>query len=181
MLHEVEVRYPRLQKLIYSLIIAAKWLRPYFQAHSIVVITDQLLKAVLMSPDTFGRVAKWAVRLGEIDISFRPRSTLKAQVIADFIAECTWSITPMIGHTVDGGHEDDVPTTSAIEEISPIWTSYVDGSSNSSDCGMGLLLANLGGLTLEYALRFSFLASNNQAEYEDLLAGLRAADSLGMK
>ena len=88
-LHEAEVRYPRLQKLIYSLIVAVKRLQPYFQAHSTIVLTDQPLKAVLMSPDTFGRMAKWAVRLEEFDISFRPRSALKAQVIADFIAECT--------------------------------------------------------------------------------------------
>ena len=76
-LHEAEVRYPRLQKLIYSLIVVAKRLRPYFQAHSIVVLIDQPLKAILMSPDTFDRVAKWAVRLGEFDISFHPRSALK--------------------------------------------------------------------------------------------------------
>ena len=77
-LHEAEVRYPRLQKLIYSLIVAVKRLRPYFQAHSIIILTDQPLKAVLMSPDTFGPVAKWKVRLEEFDISFHPRSALKA-------------------------------------------------------------------------------------------------------
>ena len=43
------------------------------------------------------------------------------------------------------------------------------------------MLADPSGLTLEYALRFSFPASNNQAEYEALLAGLRAADGLGVK
>ena len=88
-LHEVEVRYPRLQKLIYSLIIVAKWLQPYFQAHLIVILTDQPLKAILRSPDTSNRVAKWTVRLGEFDISFHSRSALKAQVITDFIIECT--------------------------------------------------------------------------------------------
>ena len=58
---------------------------------------------------------------------------------------------------------------------------YVDETSNSGDCGAGLILADPGGLALEYALRFSFLVSNNQAEYEALLAGLRAVDGLGMK
>ena len=171
-LHEAEVRYLRLQKLIYSLIVAVKRLRPYFQAHSIIVLTDQPLKAVLMSPDTFDRVAKWTVRLEEFDISFCPRSALKAQVITDFIVECTWSLTPMIGHTIDGDHEDDVLTIAAIKGAGPIWTLYVDGASNSGGCGTGLMLADPSRLTLEYALRFSFSASNNQAKYEALLDGI---------
>ena len=45
-LHEVKIRYPKMQKLIYSIIVAAKRLRPYFQAHPIVVLTDQPLKAI---------------------------------------------------------------------------------------------------------------------------------------
>ena len=134
-----------------------------------------------MSPDTSGRVAKWAVRLGEFDISFRPRSALKAQVIADFITECTWGSTPMIKHSADSSHGDDIPIIDDIKDIVHVWTLYVDGASNSSGCSARLILANPDGLTLEYALRFSFSASNNQAKYEALLAGIRAIDGLGVK
>ena len=87
----------------------------------------------------------------------------------------------MIKHSVDGNHEDDVLTTGDIKEVDHVWTSYVDGASNSGGCGARLILADPNGMTLEYALRFSFSASNNQAEYEALLAGIRAIDGLGVK
>ena len=116
-LNEAEVRYPRLQKLIYSLIIVVKQLQPYFQAHSIIVLTDQPLKVILMSPNTFGQVAKWAIRLGEFDISFHPRSALKAQVIADFIVECTWGLTPMIKHLADSSHGEDISVANDVKDI----------------------------------------------------------------
>ena len=55
------------------------------------VLIDQPLKAILHQPDTSGRMAKWTVKLGEFDIQYRPRSSMKAQVLADFITECTIS------------------------------------------------------------------------------------------
>ena len=51
-------------------------------------------------------------------------------MIVDFIAECTWSMTPAIGPTADGNRGDDTLTTDTIEETGPIWTLYVDGASN---------------------------------------------------
>jgi len=58
---------------------------------------------------------------------------------------------------------------------------HVDGASNATGCGAGLMLAEPDGHAIEYALRFSFHASNNQAEYEALLAGLRIAKDLGVQ
>ena len=67
-LHNAEARYSRAEKMIYTPIISVQRLRPYFQVHSIVVLTDQPLKAILHHPDTLGRMAKWAVKLDEFDI-----------------------------------------------------------------------------------------------------------------
>jgi ribonuclease HI len=54
-------------------------------------------------------------------------------------------------------------------------TIYVDGSSNTKGCDAGMILENSEGLEIEYSLKFDFPASNNQAEYEACLAGIRMA------
>ncbi|XP_020225036.1 uncharacterized protein LOC109806916 [Cajanus cajan] len=59
------------------------------------------------------------------------------------------------------------------------WTLHVDGSSNCQGSGAGVILEGPKGITLEQSLRFRFKASNNQAEYEALLAGLRLAEDMG--
>ena len=58
------------------------------------------------------------------------------------------------------------------------WTLHVDGASNEQGSGAGLILKSPEGVMAEYALRFSFKTSNNQAEYEALIAGLRIAKDL---
>ncbi|CAA0836868.1 Unknown protein, partial [Striga hermonthica] len=78
-LHYAELRYPPMEKLAYALIIAARKLRPYFQEHSITVLTAHPLKQVLHRPDTSGRMIKWAVELGQFDIHYKPRTTIKGQ------------------------------------------------------------------------------------------------------
>ena len=84
-LHGAEVRYLNLEKMIYALVISTQRLRPYFQAHSVFVLSDQPLRAALQRPDTSGRIEKWAVKLSEYDISYLPRPAMKAQVLADFL------------------------------------------------------------------------------------------------
>lgn len=91
MLYDVETRYSKPEKNIFALIIFVQCLGPYFQAHSIVVLTNQPLKAILHRSDMSGRMAKWAVKLNEFDIFYRSRSYMKVQVLADFLVECMWS------------------------------------------------------------------------------------------
>jgi len=86
-LHRAEERYPRIEKLAFALVISARRLRPYFQAHAIRVLTEYPLKKVLQKLDLSGRLVNWAMELGEFDLEFYPRTTIKAQVMADFIAE----------------------------------------------------------------------------------------------
>lgn len=69
-LHDAETRYSKLAKIIYILIISAWHIMPYFQTHSIVVLTDQPLKVILHRPDTSRGKAKWAVKLNEFNISY---------------------------------------------------------------------------------------------------------------
>ncbi|CAA0831241.1 Unknown protein, partial [Striga hermonthica] len=114
-LHDAELRYPPMEKLAYALIIAARKLRPYFQEHSITVLTAHPLRQVLHRPDTSGRMIKWAVELGQFDIHYKPRTAIKGQVLSDFIAE----FTPAIREWTD----------------TRPWVMYVDGSSTATRAG----------------------------------------------
>ncbi|XP_077242342.1 uncharacterized protein LOC143882822 [Tasmannia lanceolata] len=177
---------------------AARKLRPYFQAHTIKVLTDQPLRQVLHKPDTSGRLVKWAVELSEFDIRYMPRPAIKAQVLADFVAEC--SIPQQIaepeiaqapaakGTTTAGEPAEDearagtipmLPVEHDFSIAEALWEVHVDGSSNKGGCGAGLVLTGPDGFTLDYALRFGFRASNNEAEYEALLAGMNLAVQTG--
>ncbi|GAU45570.1 hypothetical protein TSUD_27710 [Trifolium subterraneum] len=112
---------------------------------------------LLARPDMVGRMLKWSLELAEFDISFESRKALKAQVLADFVAEMTTS------------------TTSEKNK----WTIFVDGSSNSQGSGAGIILENGDGVLIEVSLGLSFPTTNNQAEYEAFLAGLRLAEDMG--
>ena len=73
----VEERYPKMEKLILALVTTARKLRPYFQAHTIEIPTEYLMKQVLDKPETFGRLMKWAIELSEFDIGYKPKTTIK--------------------------------------------------------------------------------------------------------
>ncbi|KAL5569910.1 hypothetical protein UlMin_026485 [Ulmus minor] len=88
---------------------------------------------VFQKPEASGRLAKWSIELGEFDIQFKPRTAIKGQALADFIAEFTY--TP------------EIPD----------------------------------GVKLSCAVRFKFKATNNQAEYEALLSGLRLAKEVSAR
>ena len=75
-----------MEKLAFALITVARKLKPYFQAHTIVVLTDKLLRKAMSSPEAAGRMALWAVELSEFDIQYHPQTVIKGQVVADFIA-----------------------------------------------------------------------------------------------
>ncbi|GJR74407.1 reverse transcriptase domain-containing protein [Tanacetum coccineum] len=66
---------------------ASKKLRRYFQAHPITVITDQPIKNILSNPEVAGQMQKWSIQLGEFGIHYRPRVSVKGQVLANFIVE----------------------------------------------------------------------------------------------
>ncbi|XP_072054170.1 uncharacterized protein [Arachis hypogaea] len=152
-LQPTETRYPKIEQLALALITTARRLRHYFQSHTIIVRTDQPLRQILTRPELAGRLIKWSVELSEFDIQYESRKTLKSQVLADFISEMT----------------NDTHNT----EVS--WTIHVDGASNKEGSGAGILLKEGNKVVAEQSLQFRFNASNNQAEYEALLAGLKLA------
>ena len=84
-----EERYPRMEKLAFALVMATRKLKPYFQAHTIIVLTNQPLKRAMSSPEASGRMALWAIELSEFDMQYCPQTAVKGQIVADFIAEYT--------------------------------------------------------------------------------------------
>ncbi|GJZ47103.1 reverse transcriptase domain-containing protein [Tanacetum coccineum] len=73
------------------------------------------------------------------------------------------------------------PDTSVVETPQDPWTLFTDGSSCVDGSGAGLILTSLEGTKFTYALRFQFTASNNEAKYEALIAGLRIAAQMGVR
>ncbi|XP_042460058.1 uncharacterized protein LOC122043495 [Zingiber officinale] len=130
-LKDAESHYNGLEKLAFPLILAARRLRPYFLAHTIVVMTNSPL----------GR--------------YQPRTAIKAQSLADFVTKVQ---TPEPGAT---------------------WKVYVDGSSTRQGSDIDILLISPQEERMHLSVRLDYRATNNEAEYEALIAGLRAARHVG--
>ncbi|GAA0172996.1 hypothetical protein LIER_26706 [Lithospermum erythrorhizon] len=93
---------------------------------------------------------------------------VKAQVLVDFIVENNT-------RSADGA-----PSQKKTPEAVPKWILHVDGASNDKGIGAGILSQGADGEQFEYALRFSFKATNNEAEYEAMVTetGLQMANTL---
>jgi ribonuclease HI len=121
------------------------------------------LGEIIQCREALGRIAKWAVEIMGETISFAPRKAIKSQVLADFVAE--W-----------------VDTQLPAAPIQPeLWTMFFDGSLMKTGAGAGLFFISPLGKHLRYVLRLHFPASNNVAEYEALVNGLRIAIELGVR
>ncbi|KAI3754656.1 hypothetical protein L1987_54443 [Smallanthus sonchifolius] len=168
-LKEAEINYPTMEKLSLSLVHTARILRWYFQAHPIRVVTDQPIRTILERPETSGRLAKWAIELGEHKIEYVPRTAIKAQVLADFLAEVP----------EEQKEEAEIAKNDEQQEYPPnTWKLFADGASSIEGSGAGLVLLDREGKEFTYALRLDFPSTNNEAEYEALLAGLRIAKEM---
>jgi ribonuclease HI len=144
-------------------LITTQKLRHYFQEYSITVVTDYPLGDILRNQDATRRISKWAVKLSILTIDFKPRTTIKSQALVDFMAE--WQ-------------ENKLPTPTKRPEH---WVMYFDGSLKLDGAGAGVLLISPTDEQLKYVLQIFWKVSNNEAEYEALLHGLRLAVSLGIK
>ncbi|KAK3022920.1 hypothetical protein RJ639_046464 [Escallonia herrerae] len=162
-LQDVETRYPKINMIALALIISARRLRPYFQSHTIIVLTDQPLRKVLVSPEASGRLVNWSVELGEFDIQYQPHTTIKAQALADFIVECTLP-------------ED--PSQLVISEVTDPWNLYVDSSSAVGSSGTGIILISPEGIRLAHAFKVDSLSvySDSQLVVNHVLGDYEARD-----
>ncbi|XP_019168360.1 PREDICTED: uncharacterized protein LOC109164061 [Ipomoea nil] len=159
-----QLRYSRLEKMVFALYAAAKKLTPYFQGRVVRVLTDQPIGAVLRTASSSGRLVKWAMMLTQFAIEYRPRPAIKGQALADFVVECTAREAPTADQTV---------------QDASWWEAATDGLSSRKGSGGGVAITSPEGFKVYYALIYQFSPTNNEAEYEAFVAGLQFAKDLG--
>lgn len=158
-LSKLKKRYPPIKKFTFALILITRKLYSYFQGYAIHMIIDQPLKQILSRFNISRHLLRWLIELGEFDIQYVPRTTIKAQALADFISELT-------------------PLLEADNYTPLVWTLFMDGSTTLERDGVGLILKGLNKQVYEEALRIEFKISNNEAEYKILLLGLSLTQEL---
>ena len=121
------------------------------------------MKQILHNLETSGRLIKWAIKLSEFDIRYKPRTTINGQILADFIMEFTLA--------------EPGEATQLTPDL-PIWKLSMDGATNAQGSGACMILTSPDEIDVEYALRFGFQASNNEAEYEAVIDGFNLAHSM---
>ncbi|XP_074374562.1 uncharacterized protein LOC141714969 [Apium graveolens] len=171
-LKDAETRYPNLEKFALALIHSSRKLRQYFQGREIRVVMDQQLRKVIHKPDASRRLVNWAIEVSQFNMKFVPRTAIKVQALAEFVMECTF-----LESTQPLPREMSPKRTNSGTDS---WKLYVDGSSTAERFGAGLILISLEGFTIQQEITFTFKATNNQAEYEALIVGLKLAKSLGI-
>ena len=177
-LNEAEVRYLPLDKAILAVVHAIRKLPHYFQAHTVVVLTQLPLKSILRSADYTRRVAKWGTILGAFNIKYMPHTSIKGQVLADLVAE--FAECPEEMNLEKHGMDEESVGVISVQCSTP-WEVYVDGAANQRGSGVGLVLVSPEKITIEKFLRLGFLATNNEVEYEVLLMGMMMVQKIGGK
>ncbi|XP_020081530.1 uncharacterized protein LOC109705200 [Ananas comosus] len=180
MLEGAENSYSQIEKHCLALIFAVKKLRHYMLEHKIYLVSKvNPLKFLMTRPVLTGRLAKWTVILLEFDITYTPQKAVKGQALADFLA----------AHPVSSGSllVCDLPDEEVllVEDEQPYWDMYFDGASSIQPAyspsipqvrvGVGLIFVTPERGILRYSLALSEPRTNNEAEYEALIAGLEIA------
>ena len=175
-LHEADICYLPLERVILAVVHATLKLLHYFQAHIVVVLTQLLLRSLFRKVDYTGRVAKWATILGAFDIKYMPRTSIKGHVLADLVVEF---VEPSFEENGERPSMDEksVKMISLQEPLS--WKVYVDITSNQRGLGVGLVVVSLERIIIEKSLRLGFSATNNEFEYEALLVGMTMVQKMG--
>ena len=157
-LSKVEARYSDFERGTLALKVAAKKLRPYFKAHTIMVLTGLPIKAILHKPKSLGRLLKWEIELIEFDIEYQPRIAIKGQLLVDFIVE------RLEVHNQGGGDEK--------------WVLETDDLSRAQGGGAEIILRSSDEPAIAQPIKLDFIVSNNEAEYDVVILGLKVAKRL---
>ncbi|GKB19149.1 reverse transcriptase domain-containing protein [Tanacetum coccineum] len=113
-LQSVEINYPPMEKLALALVHAARRLRRYFQGHTIKVIIDKPISQILNNQEATERLAEWGVKLEAYGIKYAPKSVIKGQVLADFLADIMTKDNPT--HEDTNGPDDTLEEEGGREE-----------------------------------------------------------------
>jgi ribonuclease HI len=152
----------KLEKISYVVVMASRKLRHYFEAFKVGVTSDRGLGELFHNPEASVRIAKWAAEL-----TFEPITAIKSQVLADFIVDWTGPIT-----------QQDEPAKK-------VWTIHYDDAWCHAGADAAAVITSPTRVKHIYAARLSFAlesdrCTNNVAEYEAVILGLRKLRALGV-
>jgi ribonuclease HI len=153
-----------LEKVLYAVLMASIKLRHYFQAYHIIVPSSQPLKDIMRNREATGRIGKWAAELNEFTIDYVHRSSIQSQALADFIADWT-----------PGAQEEET------NKNAEVWIVFCDGSWGTFGAEAATILIAPSKVRTCYAAKLDFSCTNNFAEYEALLLGLRKLRAMGIR
>ena len=118
------------------------------------------MKRAISRSEAAERMALWAIELSEFDVQYRLRTIVKGQIVADFIVEYTQS---------------ECKGTEGLG----LWSIYTNGSSNQHARGAGVVIQTLEGDKIECMIQLDFPTTNNEVEYEALVARLDLVKAIG--
>jgi ribonuclease HI len=156
--------YTELEKVLYDVLMASRKLRHYFQAYHIIVPSSQPLKDIMRNREATGRIGKWVAQLNEFTIDYVHKSSIQSQALAYFIAD--W--------TPEAQGEEATKDAEA-------WTVFCDGSWGTFGAGAAAVLVAPSKVRTCYTVKLDFSCTNNIAEYEALLLGLRKLKAMGIR
>jgi hypothetical protein len=145
-LSETKARYPQIQKLLYTMVLAWRKLQHYFDAHPVIVVSSFPLGEIIRNLDASGRIVKWSMELMGETLTYAPSKVIKFEFLADFLAEWTDTQFPPLQIQVE------------------CWTLYFDVLVMKIGAGAGLLFISPLGEHMRYIVHLHFPASNNMAE-----------------
>jgi ribonuclease HI len=156
-----------LEKIAYVVIMASRKLRHYFKAHKVRVTTGRGLGDLFRNLEASAKIAKWAVELSGYNVTFEPRTAIKSQVLVDFIVDWIGPSEPYQFRT------------------ETIWTIHYDGVWCHAGTDAAAIITSPIGLKYKYVARLHFAlesdkCTNNIAEYEAVILGLRKLRALGV-
>ena len=140
------MRYLPLEKAILAVVHATRKLPHYFQAHTVIVLTQLPLRSVLQSADYTGKVTMWSTLLGAFNIKYMPRTSIKGQVFTDLIAELT---EPPVEVVAEEENMDEKLVGTISTQGASRWKVYIDGAVNQRGSGVGLVLISPEKITIE--------------------------------
>jgi ribonuclease HI len=153
-----------LEKVLYAVLMASRKLQHYFQAYHIIVPSSQSLKDIMRNREATGGIGKWAAELNEFSIDYVHRSSIQSQALAAFIADWT-----------PGTQEEETNKDAKACIV------FCDGSWGTFGAGAAAVLVAPSKVRTCYAAKLDFSCTNNIAEYEALLLGLRKLRAMGIK
>ncbi|XP_060211682.1 uncharacterized protein LOC132639233 [Lycium barbarum] len=144
-----------------------KSLKHYFQAHSVNLISRaNPTKFVMSKPVLSDRLARWYLQFQQFEITYIPQKAVKGQALADFLADHPipddWELT-------DELFDEDA----MVVKIQPPWKMYFDGAAQRDGAGVGVVFVTPQGEVLPYSFTLTQCCSNNVAEYQALILGLK--------